>query len=401
MPKPRKPLPRIRTDRDVRRAKPGEAKVADTPGLYLTTREDGRQRWWVRFVRPNGGDPTERGIGHLPQVTLDQARAAVHDMRFWLRHKKIDPKEIKKLSEKQRKTWTEVADMWIELNKVRWRGNSSLHDVNLLLHVHAKPFARMGMAHIMTDHIKQALMPLWKKRQYETLKRAAAKWKKVFDFAQTNEFDIPRLNPARWKDHLANLFPIPKLPKKHLAAVPYAEIPALIQKVRQRQLQHGATAAVALEYTFFTLVRSNEVLGTRWEEIDSVERVWTIPESRTKTGQQFRVPLSDPAMQLLHQLQERSLGGDFVFTGYSQGLKPLTHGTMLEILQSIVPGATVHGTVRSGFRTWAREMTKWRREDVEECLAHKVQGKVELAYDRSDVLEIRREIMTAWASYIG
>jgi integrase len=141
------------------------------------------------------------------------------------------------------------------------------------------------------------------------------------------------------------------------------------------------------------------LLGMQWDEIAWEAKVWTKPWDRTRAGRQHRVPLNDRAMQILLQQKERSLGGDFVFSGYSQGQRPLTHGTMLEILKSIVPEATVHGTSRSCFRVWAREMRKWSREDIEECLAHKIQNKVELAYDRGDVLEIRREIMEAWARF--
>ena len=85
----------------------------------------------------------------------------------------------------------------------------------------------------------------------------------------------------------------------------------------------------------------------QWSEIDWEQRIWTKPWDRTRAGREHRVPLSDRAMELLTRQKELSNGSPFVFTGYTQ--KPLAHGVMLDILQSIVPGATVHG-FRSSFR---------------------------------------------------
>ena len=45
--------------------------------------------------------------------------------------------------------------------------------------------------------------------------------------------------------------------------------------------------------------------------------------------------------------------------------------------------------------------TRVARELAEACLAHTVGSKVEKAYARSDLLELRREVMENWAEYVG
>ena len=60
-------------------------------------------------------------------------------------------------------------------------------------------------------------------------------------------------------------------------------------------------------------------------------------------------------------------------------------------------GATVHGP-RASFKSWGSD-TKQNREAVEMQLAHAVGGKVERAYQRSDLLELRRELIEAWAAH--
>ena len=59
---------------------------------------------------------------------------------------------------------------------------------------------------------------------------------------------------------------------------------------------------------------------------------------------------------------------------------------------------TAHG-FRATFRTWAEEVTGYPHAVIEEAMGHQVGGPVERAYRRTDVLEKRRELMTAWADY--
>jgi integrase len=61
-------------------------------------------------------------------------------------------------------------------------------------------------------------------------------------------------------------------------------------------------------------------------------------------------------------------------------------------------GFTTHG-FRSSFRDWAGDHTAFARDVVEAALAHAIENKAEAAYRRSDALEKRRKLMTAWATY--
>jgi integrase len=63
-------------------------------------------------------------------------------------------------------------------------------------------------------------------------------------------------------------------------------------------------------------------------------------------------------------------------------------------------GATVHG-FRSTFRDWCAESTNHPRELAEAALAHTLKDKTEAAYQRGDLLEKRRRLMTDWAAFCG
>ena len=69
---------------------------------------------------------------------------------------------------------------------------------------------------------------------------------------------IPRneANPARWRGHLDKLLPKrAKLTRGHHAAMDYADVPAFIADLRERE----AMAALALEFCILTAARSGEL----------------------------------------------------------------------------------------------------------------------------------------------
>jgi integrase len=68
------------------------------------------------------------------------------------------------------------------------------------------------------------------------------------------------------------------------------------------------------------------------------------------------------------------------------------------VLRRMAQDVTVHG-FRSSFRDWAGNETHFPRELAEHALAHVMGDKAEQAYRRSDALEKRRPLMTAWAAY--
>lgn len=82
-----------------------------------------------------------------------------------------------------------------------------------------------------------------------------------------------------------------------------------------------SASANAVKLLMLTGARRGEVLTARWDQFDLGAGVWTKPSAHTKQKSEHRVPLSAPALQLLHQMRERATG-DCVFPGRSG--EPLT-----------------------------------------------------------------------------
>ena len=88
--------------------------------------------------------------------------------------------------------------------------------------------------------------------------------------------------------HLALILPKrQKLSRSHHAAMNYAEVPAFIASLRERETTH----TLALEFLILTAARVGEVLGAQWSEIDIALRTWIIPASRMKASREHRIPL--------------------------------------------------------------------------------------------------------------
>ena len=120
-------------------------------------------------------------------------------------------------------------------------------------------------------------------------------------------------NPARWQDHLDQLLPsIEKIaPPRHHAAMPYSEISEFTNNLYR---EHGV-AAKALIFLILTASRTNEIIRAEWQEIDFLSRSWNIPANRMKSNRDHRVPLSQPACQLLKQMGQDTRG-QYIFYNY-------------------------------------------------------------------------------------
>jgi integrase len=232
---------------------------------------------------------------------------------------------------------------------------------------------------------------LWHARTV-TANRVRGRIEAVLTYAKARGHRTTEDNPADLAvlEHVLGS-PTKLAPREHLAALPYAEVPAAIAALRQRQ----GVAVQALQFLILTAARTAETLGMTWDEVDLDTKTWTIPALRMKGGREHRVPLSDPAIALLKNAH-REDGNNYVWIGVSQARLSAT--ALAKALAPIRSGVTVHG-FRSSFSDWAHERTTFSAHVVELSLAHTIGNGVEQAYRRTDLFEKRRRLMQAWAAH--
>ena len=182
---------------------------------------------------------------------------------------------------------------------------------------------------------------------------------------------------------------------EHMRALPYGAVADALATVRASQA--SVPTKRAFEFLVLTVVRSGEVRLATWDEMDLDAGVWTIPAVRMKAKRDHRVPLSERALAILHDVHRLSDGTGLVFR--SRRGKALSNMTLSKLIKELGIAAVPHG-FRSSFRDWAAERTSTPREVVEAALAHTVQNPTEAAYARSDLFERRGRLMDDWANYL-
>jgi integrase len=377
------------TARAAATTKPG--RYGDGAGLWLVVSATGARKWVFRFSF--GGKVTEMGLG---AANLAQARAKAIEARQTIAEGKnpIEERREAVKAEAGKPTFGAIADALIAAKTPEWRNEKHLAQWKMTLEVYAAPLRSRAVDEIDTAAVLAVLKPIWQTKP-ETASRLRGRIETVLDAARANG-DIPedRSNPARWRGHLQLLLAKrTKLSRGHHAAMAYADVPAFISDLRERE----GMAALALEFCILTEARSGEVLGARWAEIDLAGKVWTVPATRMKAGREHRVPLCARALAILEPLSNARTN-DFLFAG-QRAEKPLSGMAMEMLLRRMgVSDITVHG-FRSAFRDWAGNETHFARELAEAALSHVIGDKAEQAYRRSDALDKRRKLMDAWANY--
>jgi integrase len=374
----------------------------DGDGLSLHVKAPDRRYWTFRYQR----DGRERVMtfGNADKVSLAQARAKAAQARDKL-HQDIDPLEQKQQARERALaaraeaasviTFAQAVERYVEAKAVGWRGARSTHDWRSSLVLNAVPvFGRKAVDKVTTEDVLKALTPIWTAKP-GLAGRVRNRIEMVLNYAKARGWRSGE-NPAAWRGHLE--FTLPKQSAfhtiKHRAALDWREAPAFMARLRA-----GTTVAEqCLAFIVLTACRSGEARGARWSEIDFDRRVWTIPASRTKTNKEHCVPLSDPALDILRSLAATRTDSPLVFLGRYRGHR-LCDVTLGDILKRLGQGeATVHG-FRSAFSTWGAET----RKDgmlVEAALAHVTGSEVMRAYQRSDLLDARRDLMDAWARFL-
>ena len=358
---------------------PGYHRVA--PNLYLQIRSHGSRSWLFRYER--NGRAHWIGIGPAAVVPLAKALKAALHYRLVLAEGR-DPLTEKRAGRSTAKAVTFAAaldDFLVDQSAV-W-SDQTRAVLRRCMVAHALPvIGNLEAAAIDTEHIVAILRKL--ANRPATAERVRGLLRRVLAYAGRQP------NPAS-PDALAHRLPAQRRRVTHRAAPDVAELPAIYRELAGVETR----AAQALRFCILTASRPGEVRLARWAEIDIERTLWTVPASRMKTRRVQRVPLSRQALALLGPPGDP---GALIFPGHRRG-RPLSDVALLLTLRRVRPGLTVHGTARAGFRSWASE-TGQNDEAAELALAHVVRG-VRAAYQRSDLLELRRELMQAWGTFLA
>lgn len=363
-------------------------KYPDGQGLYLVVARSGAKRWMLRTTVK--GRRCDLGLGGLQTTSLSEARRKADE------HRRVaksggDPLAQKR-SQKSIPTFAEAVRIVHSNLKSGWKNEKHVDQWINTLNAYAVPhLGGLRVDEIDTPDVLKALAPIWMTKQ-ETARRLRQRIGVVLDWAKTAGFRKGE-NPV---DGVTNGLPKQNNKPKHHAALPYADAPAFVTKLRQSNLNH--CTKLAFELLLLTAVRTNELLKMQWCEIEG--DVWRIPAERTKPKREFRVPLVTRSMEIIDQARCLSNQNGYVFPG-QKAERPLSNMVFLMALRRMkLPyDVTGHG-FRSTLTDWGIEQTSYSYEIREMALNHTIKNKTEAAYRRGDLFEKRREYMSDWANFV-
>jgi integrase len=385
-----------------------------------------KPRQWVQRIVIRG-KRQEIGLGSPPAVSLAAARKLALENKGKAMQGG-DPLSDKRASKARPLTFAECVRDYADAKLSEFK--SEKHRKQWLSSLERLALPSLGdklVRDIGTPDVLRMLEPHWRERTV-TAKKLRGRLEAVLTWATVSghrEGD----NPAAWRGNLKELLPAPgKVAKaQHHPALAPGDVPRWWLALAQRE----GMAARALQFLALTAARSGEVRGMTWEEIDlggrdrtdltdktpvatpATSATWTIPASRMKAEREHRVPLTPEAVALLKSLP-RMEGSPYVFFApRGRMLSDMSISAVMRRMQEAElkadrPGfldprskrpAVPHG-LRSTFRQWAAERG-YPRDMAEIALAHWQGSEVERAYQRSDMLERRRAMMSDWAGALS
>ena len=385
------------TDTQIRMVRPGEKPVRmfDGGGLYLEVAPSGGKWWRLKFRY--GGKEKRLSLGVYPETPLKQARERRDDARKLLAAG-TDPSAERKAGKLREKMEAEhsfeaVALAWLDHQAGAWTTETRDRIYTSLV---ADVFNAIGdkpIAELKARDVAAVVKAIEARGAGDTAGRVLQRIRAVFRHAVITE--IIDTNPT------LDLKPSELLKPRqtqHRAALPEAELPALLAKLAA--YDGDPTTASALHLLMLTAVRPGELRGALWSEIDFGAAQWRIPAARMKMRAEHVVPLSTQAVEVLRRMQALSGAGALVFPSPYYPGKPLSENTLNSALARMgFKGiATAHG-MRALFSTVVNEHGH-DADVIERQLAHVERNKIRAAYHRAAYIAERTTLMQWWADFL-
>ena len=357
---------------------PGRYRVADNLFLFVTK---AGSRSWVMRMNVNG-ERKEKGLGGYPSVSLDEAKEKALSIRLQVRMGEPIGNEAPTFEQAAMETIEEKRLSWKDEDKTSREWIASLQN-----HVFPK-LGNRKVTELIGKDFYNVLMPLWSEKKFDMGDVIRKRMSVIMAWACVQGYI--QFNPVQ------NI----KTPKngngtKHFKALHYSAMGNLLTQVKATKARPMTKALV--EFQMLTACRPSEARLATWNEIDLESKIWTIPADKMKMGLEHRIPLSERAIEILHEIASESPqnGSGLIF---SLKGKALNRSIVTSLLKEHDVDSTAHG-FRSAFRSWCAD-TQVAFDVAEKCLAH-VPNLTVRAYDRSDCLDQRRGIMEAWGTYLN
>ncbi len=391
-------------------------RLADGDGLVLLLFAKRGSHSWRLDYRFQGKRNTLT-LGSYPDTSLGLARRKADAARKLLAEG-FDPSQQRKaerevvaqervVAERQSQglpaagTFEAVAREWFAVRRDGW---SKSYGDKVIARLESDVFpwiGRVPAADITGPQLLEVMRRIEARGVVETAHRALQDSGQVFRYAVATGH--AKFNPAReLKDALRQPNP------RHFPAI---VDPKRLGELLRAMDNYAATPVVraALKLAPMLLLRPGELRFAEWPEIDLDEALWSVPAVRMKrelrqkmSGSPHLVPLPKQAVAVFRELLMLTGQGKMVFRGERHHERAMSENTVNAALRAM--GFAADEVTGHGFRATARTMLHERLgyspDVIEAQLAHTVRDSLGRAYNRTEFVEQRREMLQTWADYL-
>ena len=389
-------------DRQIKNAKPAETgkktKLFDGGGLYLEITPAGGKVFRLKY-RIDGKEKTFT-IGKYPTVSLVEARQAAENARRLLVSGQ-DPSEAKQQEKRERQaaalnTFESIARRWHTDNLHRWKEN---HAARVISDFEKDVFPAIGeiqITEISVSDVKAVISAIIARGATVTAEKVRQWIGAVYQYAAMLE--ITDRNPAAvLRGHFE------QAQTDHRPALPREELTEFFRRLIRAEIE--PQNRIALILNMLTFLRSTELRGGQWNEIDFDAAMWTVPAQRMKHEKTapkppHAVPLADWTLELLAELKELTGNTPFLFPSRTKTDGFISDATIGRIIARMGYKGRV---TPHGFRSLASSVLNeqgFNPDAIERQLAHIENNKIRAAYNRADYLNERKEFMQWYSDFL-
>ena len=349
--------------------------------LFVLVREGGAV-YWVQRIKV-GGRIRDLGLGPYPEISIVDAKAAALENR----RRVLAGEPIQTRATVNRPTFAAVVKTWLQ-GQV-WKDTTRANQIATLDRHVLPQLGESKIGSLTAGSIVNAIVKIADRSKTEAVK-AKGMIQSIMAFATARE--IIAVNPIPNGTMDAGLpQTLRKLSVVHHASLAYAAVPAFVAKLKDD------TIGRATLFIILSALRAREATELRWSEVDFTSRTIVVNCERMKGGRDHRIPMTDQIFDLLQA--QHGKHPSIVFPSPRKAGQPITTDAVGLVLKRNGVAGTIHG-FRTSFRHWCRD-TAVDDATAETSLAHCRGGKVQQAYDRSDMLDQRRAVLADWNDYVA
>jgi len=376
-------------------------KRSDGAGLILHIKE--KNKYWHFNYRFLGKQKTI-SFGTLDNISLAEAREKRRLAKKQLEAGE-DPAQAKKLKKMQlmishENNFEAITRKWHEQNKYSWNPK---HAEMILRRFETKIFPSIGKRPINEIQPLELIVAVEKVQDngnHDLAHRMLQMCRKIAKYAV-----VRGICEKDFTISITTKEALRRTKSKVRAYISEKDLPEFLEKLDNYELKYGGKrlTKLAFQLLILTFVRSGEIRGARWSEIDFNKAEWRIPALRMKMKTEHVVPLSDQSIRILKQIKEITGNNDFdlVFPSMKEPNKIMSENTFLRVIEVLgyKGKATAHG-FRSTASTILNERGQYYPDVIEHQLAHTERNQVRAAYNHAQYLSQRKEMMRWWGNYI-